>query len=695
LWRVYLCFIAMALFGFMVIGRVVQLQFVQGEHWRNMGDSMRLSTERLDAQRGTIFSDNNEMLSASVPQYDVRIDFRPDALRAKNGKLFYDNIDSLSYHLSKLFADKTRNEYRQELVRAYKKREPYYLLKPRISFEQWQQMRKFPLVRLHSYKSGYRFENKNFRYNPFGLLANRTIGLSRDTTSSVGLEKYYDAVLKGQSGERVVRYISGGTRIPVDGSEIEPVNGKDVVTTLNVQMQDVAENALYAMMKRQDALTGTAIVMEVSTGKIKAIANLGRMPNGDYYENNNYALMPSEPGSTIKLVTLLAGLEDKYVTLNSTVEINGGRWDLAGRSKPIFDVERSNKEVLNYREAFVHSSNVAMSKLAYLNYSKNPKQFIKHYHNLYLDQKSGIDLADPYKSLVKNPANKNWHYQTLASMGFGYEVTVSPLQILMVYNAVANNGRLMKPYLVSAVMDGKKEMKKMEPVVLNEKICSATTLAQLRECMEGVCIEGTARSAFDSCSYTVAGKTGTAKVDDATFDYGDGAYQSSFAGYFPANNPRYSCIVVIKNKPGAALYTGGSVAAPVFKAIADRLVMMASGPNLNATFTARPDTGRNYYSAYAKDAETVLKDLQLPYKTSGQGLWSRVLQYAGQTVAGLENKNAKAIPDVRGMGLRDALDCLENKGVKVMTTGKGKVASQSLPAGTLIQKNMTVYIELK
>jgi cell division protein FtsI (penicillin-binding protein 3) len=694
LWRVYLCFIAMVVFGFMVIGRVAHLQFVQGKHWRDMGDSMRLSKENLDAQRGTIFSDNGEMLSASVPQFDVRIDFRPDALRAKNGKLFYGNVDSLSICLSKLFADKSKNEYKQELTRAYKKREPYYLLKGRISFEQWQQMRKFPLVKLHPYKSGFRFEDKDFRYNPFGLLANRTIGLSRDTVSSVGLERYYDTVLKGQSGERVVRYIAGGTRVPVDGSEIEPVNGKDIVTTINVQMQDVAENALLAMMRKQEALTGTAIVMEVSSGKIKAIANLGKMPGGGYYENNNYALMPSEPGSTIKLVTLLAALEDKFVNLNSTVEINGGRWDLAGRSKPIVDVERSSKDLLTYKEAFVHSSNVAMSKLAYYNYSKNPKQFIKHYTDLYLNKKCGIDLQDPYRALVKDPAGKSWHYQTLASMGFGYEVTVSPLQLLMVYNAVANNGKLMKPYLVSAIRQGKQDVKTMEPQVLNEKICSATTIAQLKECMEAVCISGTARAVFDSCWYTAAGKTGTTKIDDAVFDYGDGAYQSSFAGYFPANNPRYSCIVVIKNKPGAFPYTGGAVAAPVFKAIADRLMVIVSGPNVNTGFAVKKDTLRNYYAAYAKDAETVMKDLNITYKTTGQGNWSRVLQYAGQTVAGLENKAAKTVPDVKGMGLRDALDCLENKGVKVMVTGKGKVVSQSVTAGTVIQKNTTVYIEL-
>lgn len=686
----------MAVLGFMVLGRVVQLQYVQGRHWRDMGDSMRLSKEYLDAQRGTIYSEQGEMLSTSVPQFDVRIDFRPDALRAKGGKLFYSNLDSLCYHLSKLFGDKSKNEYRQALVRAYKNREPYFLLKPRISFDQWRDMRRFPLVRLHQYKSGFRFEEKEYRYNPFELLANRTIGLSReDIKNSVGLEKYYDSVLRGRSGERMVRYIAGGTRIPVDGSEIEPVNGRDIITTLDVQMQDITENALMEMMVKQQALHGCAIVMEVTTGKIKAVANLGKIPDGRYYENNNYALMPSEPGSTIKLVTMLAALEDKYIDLNSTVEINGGRWDLAGRSKPIYDAERSPRDVLTYKEAFEHSSNVAMSKLAYFNYNKNPDRFIQHYKNLRLDEKTGIDLQDPYKPLVKNPKSPSWNsVQTLASMGFGYELTVSPLSLLMVYNAVANNGRLMKPYLVNAIKDAAGNVRSIAPETLNEKICSPATLAQLRECLEAVCSSGTAKKIFDSCWYAAAGKTGTAKVDDKDFDYADQVYQSSFAGYFPANNPRYSCIVVIKNKPGAFPYYGGAVAAPVFKAIADKLMVMVRGSRTATPFTVKADTAKNYYYTSTGGAARVLGGLGLAYSAAGQGNWSRVLHYKGKLAAGSENKTGGLVPDVRGMGLRDALDCLENKGLRVTVSGRGKVSAQTPAPGTAVNKNTTMVIEL-
>jgi cell division protein FtsI (penicillin-binding protein 3) len=267
LWRVYLSFIALVVFGFMVMAKVVQLQFVDGDKWRNMGDSLYKSQEILQPERGTIYSEDMEMLSSSIPFFDVHIDFRTDGLRAKNGKLFYSNVDSMSFHLANLFKDKTKQEYKTILTKAYKLKEPYFELKTKLSYQQYFQLRKFPLVKLGSYKSGFVVDVKDVRLNPFGLMANRTIGLSRGNTSNVGLEKYYDSVLKGQSGSRLVQFIAGGARVPINGSEIEPVNGKDIVTTLNIQMQDIAQNALLKMMQQNEALTGTAIVMEVSTGK--------------------------------------------------------------------------------------------------------------------------------------------------------------------------------------------------------------------------------------------------------------------------------------------------------------------------------------------------------------------------------------------------------------------------------------------
>jgi cell division protein FtsI (penicillin-binding protein 3) len=673
------------------MGKVVQLQYVQGDKWRNMGDSLHQKDEKIPAERGTIYSEDMEMLSSSIPFFDVHIDFRTDGLRAKAGKLFYTNIDSLSFQLNKLFGDKSKAEYKQILTKAYNKKEPYFELKKHLSYQEYFKLRNFSLIKMGQYKSGFLVEVDDQRLNPFGLLANRTIGLSRDSKHNVGLERFYDSVLSGQSGSRLVQFIAGGVRVPINDSEIEPINGKDIITTLNVQIQDIAQNALLKMMVQNEALTGTAIVMEVSTGKIKAMANLGLQKNGTYYEDNNYALVPSEPGSTIKAVTLMAGLEDKIVTINSTVEINGGLWSYGDRR--IVDAERSPKNVLTYKEALEHSSNVAMAKLAALNYSKQPNEYLKYFTRLKLDSKTGIDLNDPYKPLIKNTKSTGWSTQTLASMGFGYEMRISPLQTLMVYNTIANNGKLMKPYLVTDIKQEGELVQHNEPKVWTEKICSKETIDQLKECLEAVCISGTAKAVFDSTSYTVAGKTGTAQVSDGVYEYKDGVYQSSFVGYFPANNPKYSCIVVIKNKPKALYYYGGKVAAPVFKEIADQLVTITTGNYINKNIALVKDTFKTMYKTAVSDVDFIAKQINMPFNSIND-IWTSVQQNNNVFALNPQLTNAKQVPNVIGMGIKDALFCLENKGLVVKVFGKGKVVRQSIVAGTAIQKNMNIAIEL-
>jgi cell division protein FtsI (penicillin-binding protein 3) len=688
---VYLSFIALTLFGIVVLGRVVQLQFVQGEKWRNLGDSLYRGIEKRPAERGTIYSEDFEMLSSSIPYFDVHIDFRTDGLRAKGGKLFFANLDSLSQQLHLLFNDKSKAEYSELLKKGYEKKSPYFELKKHLSYKEYFKLRNFSLVKLGTNKSGFVIDVVEERMNPFGLLANRTIGLNRDSNQTVGLEKYYDSILSGQSGSRLVQFIAGGTRVPVSGTEIEPVNGKDIITTINVQIQDIAENALLKMMQQNEALTGTAIVMEVSTGKIKAIANLGKTKKGNYAEINNYALIPSEPGSTIKVVTLMAALEDHIVNIGNTVEINGGIWYYGDRK--IMDAEQSPKNILTYKEALEHSSNVAMAKLAALNYAKQPGEYLKHFTRLGLNKKTGIDLNDPYKPLIKNTKSSDWTYQTLASMGFGYELRISPLQTLMIYNAIANNGKMMQPYLVTDIKQGSEIVRHFNPVTLQPEICSNATLLQLKECLEAVCTGGTAKSLFDSVAYTVAGKTGTTQVDDGFFKYEDGAYQSTFVGYFPASHPQYSCIVLIKNKPKAKNYYGAKVAGPVFKEIADQLITLSKGSFVNRQFTLLADSFHAVYKTTTKDAEQIATQLSVPFN-SINALWTSIKQNNQGLAFEPEKTDIRLVPDVSGMGLRDALNNLENKGIQVKVKGIGKVKSQSVPAGTLIRKNMLMEISL-
>lgn len=697
----YLCFIGIVVLSLCVIGKAFYIQQIQGDYWIGLSDSLHLEYRTIDADRGTIYSEDGSMLSTSIPFFDIRIDFLADGLREKEGKRFKENLDSLSMGLAQLFKDRNTAAYKTLLENGYRKKDRYFLLKKRVSFREYQALRHLPLVRQGRNKSGFIIEEHEKRLTPFGLLANRTIGLSRTYTGSdrkivsqnVGLEKTYDSLLKGVSGKRLIRRISGGAFVPVEGSEIEPENGKDIVTTLDVNIQDITQTALMQMMVDNEALEGCAIVMEVATGKVKAIANLGRMPDGSYFEADNYALKTTEPGSTIKLVTLLSALEDKYVTIADTININNGSWILNGRN--IRDAERSPKSILTIKEAFEHSSNVAMAKLAYLHYAKDPAKFIKHYEALKLTSRTGVDLKEEFFPLVKKPSRKDWHMQTLPSMGFGYEVMLSPLQILMVYNAVANDGKLMKPYLVNRIEKDGNPLHQFNPQVLNENICSPETLRQLQDCLNAVCTQGTARSVFKEALYQAAGKTGTTKVNDGKLKYTDGAYQSSFVGYFPADNPRYSCIVVIKNKPHAAKYFGGAVAAPVFREIADKLYAESADQQQVFAVRAATDSNRYRWPGNGPEIKRILDAMNVNYKDSvASGTWAVMSNNNYMPVVKELSMGKQTVPDVRGMGLKDALLLLENRNLKVAVNGKGKVTRQSLQAGSTVNGRETITLEL-
>ena len=700
LWRVYLIFLGIVVFSVAIIGKAVYIQRAEGSYWKSMSDSLHLEYRELDAERGTIYSEDGSMLSTSIPYFDIRIDFGADGLREKNGKRFLENLDSLSIYLSRLFADQSVAAYKKELQAAYRNKERYYLLQKNISFREYQTVRNFPLVRMGRNKSGFIFEDREKRLTPFGLLANRTIGLSREyvgangqmVNKNVGLEKTYDTLLRGDNGQRLVRRISGGAFVPIEGSEIEPENGRDVVTTIDVNIQDITETALMKMMVENECETGTAIVMEVKTGKIKAIANLGRQKDGTYMEDLNYAITKSEPGSTFKIMTMLSVLEDKKVRLTDMVNLEGGVWKTAGRT--VYDSEKHGRTAVTVKQAFELSSNVGMAKLVTAYYSGHPYDYLNHLHRLQLDTATGIDLLGESKPIIPNPKSKFWSAPTLAWMGFGYNVSLTPLHTLTVYNAVANNGTMMKPYLVSSIMKDGKPVQSFSPKVKIEKICSDETLQQLRECLEGVVIEGTAKS-MQSSYYSFAGKTGTALVANGTRGYSDHIYQSSFAGYFPADNPQYSCIVVIRNKPFAHKYYGALVAGPVFKEIADKLY--ASNIASLPLYTAAPlkDSTLFLWSGWKQDFAKVFGKMNMPYHDSTAGSrWSYVQKEDNLVTARKLGTPRQIVPNVKGMGLKDAVYLLENMNLKVVAKGAGKVSQQSILAGTNIANGQIIILEL-
>lgn len=670
-----------------------------------MSDSLHRRFVPLTAERGTIYSEDGQMLSTSIPTFDIYMDFNADGLREKKGKRFFENVDSFAMAMAGYFGDRKASQYKKELVQAFNKGDRYYPLKKKLSFEDYKAFREFPLVRLGRNKSGVITEVDSKRLLPFGLLANRTIGLSREHIASngtakkqnVGLERSYDSLLSGRDGQKLVRFIAGGTAIPVEGTQTDPVNGKDIYTTIDVNIQDITETALLRMMQQCEGPYGTAIVMETTTGKIKAMANLGRRPDGSYWEDDNYALRVTEPGSTIKLATLLAVLDNGSSQITDMVHVgSAGRMEVAP-GKVVVDAERHNEPNLTVKGCFAHSSNVGMSKLAYKAFGKNPSEIKEYFSKFHLDQRSPIDLSNVPKPTMA-PLSTSGGEAGLGNMlwmSFGYAVQVSPLHTLTLYNAVANNGRMMKPYLVSSVQRDGVLLKKFEPTVLEENICKPGVIRSAREAMEMVVTEGTAKKALKGLPFSAAGKTGTAHVSDGAIKYANGVYQATFVGYFPADKPQFTCIVVIRTKPHAASHYGGTLAAPVFKEIATKLYAMYVEQKTPSSYVLKKDSSMYFYAGAAADIRRVLNTLRVQYQDSvAREEWSNVYARNQQPVVKAVAIRKMVMPNVRGMGLKDALYLLENMGLRVAVKGKGKVAVQSVSPGTQLAKGITVILEL-
>jgi cell division protein FtsI (penicillin-binding protein 3) len=696
LWRVYLSYILVVLVCLAILGKAFYIQQVQGSYWRGLSDSLHQRIAEIPAARGTIYSEDGQMLSTNVPQFDIYIDFRVEPLHEKNGKLFRENIDSLSLALADLFKDQSASQYKDQLTKAFEAREPNYELKKKIDYRQYLALAKFPMFKVGRYKSGMIAQERNIRLNPYQNMGYRTIGLAREQ-NSVGLELSYDTVLRGRNGRQLVRAIAGGVTVPVQEGEFEiaPETGKDIVSNIDVFIQEVTTNALNKMMVQNQAQWGVAMVMEVKTGKIKAIANLGKISEGVYKEDLNYAITPTEPGSTFKLVTLLSALEDGKVNLNSTVDLEGGAWKVAGQT--VWDSEKHGKHQATVLESFEESSNVGMAKIAMAHYSNNIDAYYKHLTKLRLDSLSGIDLIGERRPQITKPGDRLYGPTTLPWMAFGYNIAIAPIQTLVLYNAIANNGVMMKPYLVNAIQEEGKVIKRFSPTVYNPQIVKPATVKALQTALEGVCINGTAKTLFKNSLYRVAGKTGTALVANGNKGYADKIYQSSFAGYFPAENPQYTIVVIIKNKPHAYPFYGASVAGPVFKEISDRLYSTYIHNKTNATpAIALKDSQAFQYAVSRSSLQAIAKKINLPYQDSTipTNNWVN-LNGAGKTAkAAARVVSDSTMPDISGLKLQDALWLCEKKGLQVKCIGKGRVIKQSIAQGAYITKGQPIIIEL-
>lgn len=703
LWRVYLGYIGMVLLCVIVLGKAFYISQFEGAYWRSKSDSLHTRMMPLQAERGTIYSEDENMLSTSIPFFDIYIDFAADGLREKNGKLFKEYLDSLSTALAGYFKDKSKDAYKKELQKGYREKDRYFSLKKNLTFDQYKALRGFPLVNKGRNKSGFIPEVKSKRLNPFGLLANRTIGLSREyigangrkINQNVGLERTYDSLLRGEGGQRLVRFISGGAFIPIEGSEIEPQNGKDIITTIDVNIQDIAENALLKMMIENEAEQGTCLVMEVATGKLKAMANLGIRDDGAYWEDYNYALRSTEPGSTIKLATLLSVLSEGGKTISDMVEVGTTGEQYVG-VRNVTDAERAPKAVMSVKECFAHSSNVGMSKLAYQAFASAPDKFLSYLKKFRLDTRTGIDLVGEERPVLPKMKQNKEGLHAMVTMSFGYALEVSPLQTLMLYNSIANNGKMMKPYLVNRIQSNGQVLQEFEPQVLEEQIADEAIIKAAQECMLAVTKEGTGKKVFKEALYNVAGKTGTAHVAGKDVSYDDGKYQASFAGYFPYENPRYTCVVVIRTKKHPEKHYGGDVAAPVFKEVADKLMALnTERSNMMITASIKKDSSHFFYVGETDQLKRVLNRLELPYQDSAKNQqWSSIYSNNYLPVMMPKQMIKNSMPDVKGMGLKDALYLLERMSIKVVVKGRGKVANQSIAAGSIINKNVVVVLEL-
>ncbi len=681
----------MGLFAISIMAKVLYIQIEEGEELRRMGITRSIEERKIDALRGNIYSSNNSLLAVTIPKYEIRLDM----VSNKSDRFFNANIDSLSYRLSHLFHDRSQAEYKRLLKKARSRKNYYLLVQKNVKYKQLIQLKNFPILRLGRNKGGLIIIKSNKRELPYKNLAKRTIGIFNYEKGRyiVGLEGAFNETLKGTHGTRLMQKIEGGIWMPVDPiNEIKPQNGNDVITTIDIDIQDVAENALKTQLIQQKADNGCVVVMEVATGEIKAIANLGRDENGSYTENYNYAIgSATEPGSTFKLASMLVALEDETTLLSDSVDTNNGSVTFYGET--IRDDHKIGNGVISVRDIVEQSSNVGISKIIWENYNHDPQKFIDGLYKIGLHKKLNIPIkgeADPY---IKNTSDKSWSGLSLPWIAYGYELHITPLQTLTFYNAIANNGIMMKPIFVKEIRSTSETIESFEPIIINERIASEKTIEKLKSMLEGVVLRGTAKN-LKNPHYSIAGKTGTAQIAQGDRGYNKSNYRASFCGYFPADNPKYSCIVLITNPTAGVIY-GNVVAGSVFKHISDRIYSSHVDITTNQLQTRRSSQPSIYYKAGAtSDYDKIYKEMQLSPNIDLGSEYVICLPQDDSTHYATRRIVDNRIPKLNGMTAKDAVYLLEYLGLKVQLQGSGYVKEQSIPAGSLAKKGKTITLKL-
>ncbi len=671
--------------------------------WKAKAEAFNTQVHEIEAVRGNIFDINGNLLATSLPYYEIAVDINAPSI---DKKLFEEKIDSLGFMLADLFKDKTAKQYTKLLRKARKSGDRYVVLKRNVPYKDLQTLKTFPIFKKGK-RGGLVTLQTNKRERPFKMLAARTIGMSRAGVKPVGLEGAYDTLLMGISGQRLMQKIAGGVWRPInDENEVEPKDGSDLFTTLDINIQDVAENALLKTLVKNNASHGCAILMEVKTGEIKAIANLTR--NGkdtssyNYSESLNYAIgYATEPGSTFKLASYLAVMDEFDVSLEE--KINVGNGEVTYYNKTIKDHDPPETPILTLQRAFEVSSNVAAAKTIVKYYSKNPQQYINKLKSFHLNQKLGLSIPGEANPLIKETKSKDWSGITLAQMSYGYESLITPLQTLTLYNTIANDGKMVKPRFEKEIKRSGKIVKTFTTEVISEQIVKKSTVQKAKQMLEGVVKNGTGKG-LKITAFNVGGKTGTAQIAKAGKkgygEIGNRDYQASFVGYFPADKPLYTCIVII-NSPSNGIYYGGLVAGPVFKEIAEK-VYSSSVDFLEPINNKQNLLTKAPGSIKTQNNEMVIasKALKLPTTSNATENSYVSRNQTDSTHISLQTNNLESqlkkgiVPNLNGLSAKDALFLLENSGFHVKLYGMGSVKKQSIEAGQKFNKGDKITLIL-
>ncbi|HEX8268913.1 MAG TPA: penicillin-binding protein [Flavobacterium sp.] len=658
-YRIYLIAFAIFVMAAAIAVKLTNIQWVEGDYYRQLAKERTVRNFVIPANKGNIYSADGSLLATSIPNYTIRFDAVAPKIEA-----FESNVEALSDSLSALLG-KPSSQFERELRKARSNKNRYYLIAKGLSYTQYMEMKSYPLFNLGAYKGGMITEQKTVREHPIGLIAQRTIGYERvlpnGDLDGKGIEWAYRKYLNGKDGKVLKQKIAKGQWKPIrDVNEVDPQDGYDIISTIDVYIQDIAHHALLKQLELYEADHGCVVVMETRTGYVKAISNLGRAADGSYSETINYAVQEShEPGSTYKLADMMALLDDKKVDTSAVYDSKGGTIVYSG--KKVRDSHEGGYGKISLAKGFEVSSNTVLVQAVYNSYKNEPEVFVNHLNEYGLNKKLGLPFKGEGTPYIPQPGDKQWSAIALPWMAFGYGVSITPLQTLTYYNSVANNGVMVKPQFVSEIREWNRTIKKFDRDVLNPRVCSAETIAKLKALLANVVKKGTGSKLY-SKDFSMAGKTGTAQANYNSKDGTEKHYISSFVGYFPADEPKYSCIVVV-HEPNTAKnnYYGADVAGPVFKRVAQKIFTDAPSMNEIKNLDRKiPKQEKSYNDYYAKS----------------------------------QGDKPKYIPNVKGMAGMDAVALLENLGLRVKAVGVGKVKKQSVQPGQNLDKNTTIILEL-